>query len=50
MLRVGYPPPAFLAALFRNALRELGLVEGHNIFVEYGIGRSVEELPGSPTT
>ena len=44
MLRVGYPPPAFLAP-FRNGLRELGLVEGQNIFVEYGIGRSVEELP-----
>jgi len=44
MLRVGYPPPTFLAP-FRKGLQELGLIEGQNIFMEYGIGRSVEDLP-----
>ena len=44
MLRVGYPPPTFLAP-FRKGLQELGLVEGQNIFIEYGVGKSVEELP-----
>lgn len=44
MLRVGYPPPSFLAP-FRKGLKELGLIEGQNIFIEYGIGRDVQELP-----
>ena len=44
MLRVGYPPPTFLSP-FRKGLRELGRIEGQNIFIEYGIGRSVEDLP-----
>ena len=44
LLRVGYPPPTFLDPL-RKGLEELGWVEGQNIFIEYGIGRSVQELP-----
>jgi putative ABC transport system substrate-binding protein len=44
LLRVGYPPPTFLDPL-RKGLHDLGLIEGQNIFIEYGISRSVEELP-----
>ena len=44
LLRVGYPPPTFLDP-FRKGLQDLGLVEGQNIFIEYGIGQSVEDLP-----
>jgi putative ABC transport system substrate-binding protein len=44
LLRVGYPPPSFLTP-FRNGLQDLGWIEGQNIFIEYAIGRSVEELP-----
>ena len=43
LLRVGYPPPTFLDAL-RKGLRDLGLIEGQNIFIEYGIGQRVEDL------
>ena len=44
LLRVGYPPPTFLDPL-RKGLQNLGWVEGQNIFIEYGIGQSVDELP-----
>jgi putative ABC transport system substrate-binding protein len=44
LLRVGFPPPSFMNP-FREGLQALGLIEGQNIFIEYGIGQSVEELP-----
>jgi len=44
LLRVGYPPPTFLDPL-RKGLQNLGWVEGQNIFIEYGIGQIVDELP-----
>ena len=44
LLRVGFPPPSFMNP-FRKGLQDLGLIEGQNIFIEYGIGQSVEELP-----
>lgn len=44
LLRVGHPPPSFIAP-FRKGLQDLGLVEGQNIFIEYGVARNVEELP-----
>lgn len=43
-LRVGPPPPAWIAAL-RQGLREHGLIEGQNIEIEFGLAQSVAELP-----
>jgi putative ABC transport system substrate-binding protein len=43
-LRVGSPPPAWIAAL-RQGLREDGLIEGQNIEIEFGLAQSVTELP-----
>ena len=43
-LRVGTPPPTYIEP-FRNGLNDLGYVEGQNIFIEYGLGGSVEHLP-----
>lgn len=45
ILRVGQPPPSFIEP-FRKALRELGYVEGQNLTIEYGLAKSVAELPG----
>ena len=44
MLRVGAPPPSFIEP-FREGLRELGYVEGHNIAIEYGLAQSAAQLP-----
>ena len=43
-LRVGPPPPAWIAAL-RQGLRDHGLIEGQSIEIEFGLARSVAELP-----
>jgi ABC-type uncharacterized transport system substrate-binding protein len=44
LLRVGPPPPSFIEP-FRQGLRELGYVEGQSIIIEYGLARSVAQLP-----
>jgi ABC transporter substrate binding protein len=44
ILRVGFPPPSYIEP-FRQGLSDLGYVEGQNIVIEYGVGRSVEQLP-----
>jgi putative tryptophan/tyrosine transport system substrate-binding protein len=43
-LRVGQPPKSFIEG-FRHGLREQGLSEGQNIVIEWGLARSVEQLP-----
>jgi putative ABC transport system substrate-binding protein len=43
-LRVGPPPPSFIEP-FRQGLRELGYVEGQSVIIEYGLARSVAQLP-----
>jgi len=42
-LRVGPPPPAWIAAL-RQGLREHGLIEGQHIEIEFGLAQSVAAL------
>ena len=44
LLRVGSPPPGFIEP-FRQALRELGYVEGQSIIIEYGLAENVAQLP-----
>jgi putative ABC transport system substrate-binding protein len=44
MLRFGPPPPSFIEP-FRQGLRELGYVEGQSLIIEYGLARSVAQLP-----
>lgn len=44
LLRVGPPPPSFIEP-FRQKLRDLGYVEGQNLFIEYGLAQSVAQLP-----
>jgi putative ABC transport system substrate-binding protein len=44
-LRVGAPPPSFIGPL-QMALKDLGHVEGQNFIFEYGLAKSVAELPG----
>ena len=43
-LRVGSPPPSYIDP-FRKGLSDLGYVEQQNIVFEYGLGRTVEQLP-----
>jgi putative ABC transport system substrate-binding protein len=43
-LRIGAPPPSFLVPL-QTALKDLGYVEGKNYSFEYGLAKSVAELP-----
>jgi putative ABC transport system substrate-binding protein len=43
-LRVGAPPKSFIDG-FRQGLREQGLIEGQNIIIEWGVARSVAQLP-----
>src|SRR3954451_10968077 len=43
-LRVGAPPPSFIAPL-RRALSEMGYVEGKNYVFDFGIAESTEQLP-----
>ena len=43
-LRVGAPPPSFIGPL-QKALKDLGYVEGKNFVFEYGLAKSVAELP-----
>jgi putative ABC transport system substrate-binding protein len=43
-LRVGLPPKSFIDG-FHQGLREQRLVEGQNIIIEWGIARSVAQLP-----
>jgi ABC-type uncharacterized transport system substrate-binding protein len=43
-LRVGAPPPSFIVPL-QMALKDLGYVEGKNYTFEYGLAKSVAELP-----
>ena len=45
-LRVGQPPKSFIEG-FRRGLREHGLIEGQNIVIEWGLARSVANLPDS---
>ena len=44
LLRVGPPPPTFIEP-FRQGLRELGHVEGQTLVLEYGLAKTVAELP-----
>ena len=44
ILRVGAPPPSFIVPL-QTALKDLGYVEGRNYTFEYGLAKSVAELP-----
>ena len=43
LLRVGPPPPSFIEP-FKQALRDLGYVEGQSIVIEYGLAQSVAQL------
>jgi putative ABC transport system substrate-binding protein len=43
-LRVGAPPKAFIEG-FRQGLRELGLIEGQSITIEFGLAESTAQLP-----
>ena len=45
LLRVGQPPPSFLDSL-RNALAELGRVEGRNYAFDFAIAERVDQLSG----
>jgi putative ABC transport system substrate-binding protein len=44
ILRVGPPPSSFIEP-FRERLRELGYAEGESLIIEYGLARSVAQLP-----
>lgn len=44
VLRVGPPPSSFIEP-FRERLRDLGYAEGHSLIIEYGLARSVAQLP-----
>ena len=43
-LRVGEPPAAFIDG-FRRGLREVGLVEGRDFVIEFGLPQNTAQLP-----
>ena len=44
VLRVGLTPPSWIES-FRKGLRELGYIDGQNLIIEFGVGKSATELP-----
>jgi putative ABC transport system substrate-binding protein len=45
-LRVGAPPASFIDG-FRQGLRELGLIEGRQFVIEYGLAQSAAQMPAA---
>ena len=45
-LRVGEPPAAFIDG-FRRGLREVGLVEGRDFVIEFGLPQNTAQVPAA---
>jgi putative tryptophan/tyrosine transport system substrate-binding protein len=45
-LRVGKPPAALIDG-FRRGLREVGLVEGRDVVIEFALPQSTAQVPGA---